>query len=271
MVTVKMKITGGINLRIALTTFRTIFAIIAIVFIVYFIVSLFAGLDKLSCISGLLLSLWVMCVSIKPIYVFIKDLCFKTGFTHILFVIVNVCFIIFAAYGALVSGAMAICASQAPAENSTAVVLGAQVKPWGPSTILRGRINAAEKYLNENPDACAVLTGGKGDDEPISEAQSMFDTLKEKGIDPERLYQEDKATNTTENFKYSLEIIKENGLNENIAIVTDSFHQLRARIICMQLGIKQNVGAVSADTSLKYLPVFAVREWFALPYQVLFR
>lgn len=92
-------------MRIALTTFRTIFAIIAIVFIVYFIVSLFAGLDKLSCIAGLLLSLWVMCVSIKPIYTFIKDLCCKTGFTHILFVIVNVCFIIFAAYGALVSGA----------------------------------------------------------------------------------------------------------------------------------------------------------------------
>lgn len=258
-------------MKIALTVLRSVFAIIAIVFIIYFIVSLVAGLDKLACVAGLLLSIWVMCVSIKPIYTSIKDLCFKTGFTHILFVIVNVCFIIFAAYGALVTGAMAFCASQAPTENSTAVVLGAQVKPWGPSTILRGRINAAEVYLNENPDSCAVLTGGKGDDEPMSEAQSMYETLTEMGVDSNRLYQEDKATNTTENFKYSLEIIKENGLNEDIAIVTDSFHQLRARIICMQLGIKQNVGAVSADTSLKYLPVFAVREWFALPYQVLFR
>lgn len=258
-------------MKIALTAVRSIFAVIAIVFIIYFIVSLVAGLDKLACVAGLLLSIWVMCVSIKPIYAFIKDLCFKTTFTHILFVIVNVCFIIFAVYGVLVTGAMAFCASQAPAENSTAVVLGAQVKPWGPSTILRGRINAAEQYLNENPGAYAVLTGGKGDDEPMSEAQSMFDTLKEKGIDPKRLYQEDKATNTTENFEYSLEIIKEYELNEDLAIVTDSFHQLRARIICMQLGLKQNIGAVSADTSLKYLPVFAVREWFALPYQVLFR
>lgn len=258
-------------MKIVLTAVRSVFAVIAIVFIIYFLVSLIAGLDKLACVAGILLSAWVMCVSIKPIYNFIKELCLKTGFTHVLFVIVNVCFIAFAVYGALVTGAMVICASQAPAENSTAVVLGAQVKPWGPSTILRGRINAAEEYLNENPDACAVLSGGKGDDEPMSEAQSMYETLTKKGIDPDRLYQEDMATNTTENFEYSLEIIKENGLDEDLAVVTDGFHQLRARIICMQLGIKQNVGAVNADTSLKYLPVYIVREWFALPYQVLFR
>lgn len=258
-------------MKIALTTIRSVVAVAAIVFLIYFIISLIAGLDKLACVAGLLLSIWMLCVSIKPIYSFVKELCLKSGFTHILFVAVNVCFIIFAVYGALVTGAMAVCACQSPAENSTAVVLGAQVKPWGPSTILRGRINAAEKYLNENPDACAVLTGGKGDDEPMSEAQSMYETLTDMGTVSDRLYQENKATNTTENFKYSLEIIKENGLNEDIAIVTDNFHQLRARIICMQLGIKQNVGAVNADTSLKYLPVFAVREWFALPYQVLFR
>lgn len=57
----------------------------------------------------------------------------------------------------------------------------------------------------------------------------------------------------------------------NIAIVTDGFHQLRVRIIARQLGIKENVGAVNSDTSLLYLPTFTVREWFALPYQVLFR
>ena len=267
----KQKQEADLDMKIVCTTLRTVLAVIAIIFIIYFAVSLIVGLDRLACVAGLLLSIWVMCVSIKPIYAFIKDLCFKTGFTHILFTVVNVCFIIFAVYGALISGAMAFCASSAPAENATAVVLGAQVKPWGPSAILRGRINAAEKYLNENPDTCAVLTGGKGDDEPMSEAQSMFETLREKGIEENRLYLEDKATNTTENFEYSLEIIKENGLNEDLAIVTDGFHQLRARIICIQLGIKQNVGAVSADTSIKYLPVFAVREWFALPYQVLFR
>lgn len=258
-------------MKIALTAIRSVFAIIAIVFIVYFIVALITGLDKLACGAGLLLSAWIMCVSIKPIYAYIKDLCFKTGFTHVLFVAVNVCFIIFAVYGAIVTGAMVITASQAPAEKSTAVVLGAQVKPWGPSSILRGRIDAAEKYLNENPDSYAVLTGGQGDDEPISEAQSMYETLTEMGIDSKRLYQEYKAVNTTENFEYSLKIIEENGLNEDLAIVTDGFHQLRARIICMQLGIKQNVGAINADTSFRYLPVFAVREWFALPYQVLFR
>ena len=68
-----------------------------------------------------------------------------------------------------------------------------------------------------------------------------------------------------------MEIIEENGLNSDIAVVTDGFHQLRVRIIAAQLGIEGDVGAVNSDTSLMYLPTFAVREWFALPYQILFR
>ena len=54
---------------------------------------------------------------------------------------------------------------QAPPENSTAIVLGAQVKPWGPSVILRGRIDAAKSYLDDSPNANAVLSGGQGSDE----------------------------------------------------------------------------------------------------------
>ncbi len=257
--------------RFILNIIRTIFAIISIIFIIYFGFSIACGLLNIGSLAGLLLSLWVMCVCIKPFHRGIRRFCKKHLLTHILFRFVNVCFIIFAVYGAVVTGAMVYCANLTPAENSTAVVLGAQVKSWGPSTMLAGRIDAAENYLAQNPDSCAVLTGGRGDDEPMSEAQSMYDNLVSDGIEHSRLYMEDKATNTTENIEYSLKIIDDNNLNEDIAVVTDGFHQLRVQIIAKQLGLKQNVGAVSADTSIRYLPVFAVREWFALPYQVIFR
>lgn len=257
--------------RFVLNIIRSVLAIISIVFVIYFCVCMACGLLNIGSLAGLLFSLWVMCLCIKPLHRNIRSFCKRHLLTRILFRLVNICFIILAVYGAVVTGAMVYCANLAPTENATAVVLGAQVKSWGPSVILQGRIDTAEAYLAQHPDSCAVLTGGKGEDEPMSEAQSMYEALVSDGIEQKRLYLEDKATNTTENIDFSLEIIEENSLSEDIAVVTDGFHQLRVQIIAKQLGLKQNVGAVSADTSIRYLPVFAVREWFALPYQVLFR
>lgn len=257
--------------RVIFNLIRTIFAVLSVIFFVLFAAPMAGNIINPGNIAGVLLCVWVFCICVKPVHRFIRRHCCRHLLTKILYRVVNFCFIAFSIYGILVTGAMIYCASQAPAQNATAVVLGAQVKKSGPSVMLQGRINAADKYLEENPEAYAVLTGGQGSDEPISEAQSMFDTLKDQGIDSKRLYMEDKATNTTENIKYSLEIIKQYDLNDDIAVVTDGFHQLRVRIIARQLGIKQNVGAVNSDTSFWYLPTFTVREWFALPYQVLFR
>ena len=73
------------------------------------------------------------------------------------------------------------------------IVLGAQVTENGPSMMLTGRINSAVRYLQENPDAKAVLTGGQGSNEQMSEAQAMYNCIDEAGISPDRLYIEDKA------------------------------------------------------------------------------
>ena len=162
-------------------------------------------------------------------------------------------------------------ACQPPAENATAVVLGAQIKDSGPSVMLWGRINSAEKYLESNENVFAVLSGGQGDDEPMSEAQAMKKILEDKGIETQRLYMEDKSTNTTENMKFSMQIIEENNLNNDLAVVTDSFHQLRVRIIARLLGIEGEIGSINSDTRFIYLPTFAVREWCAIPNQILFR
>lgn len=257
--------------KIVLLIIRTVFAILSIIFFVLFVFPMASNIINPGNIAGIALCVWVFCICVAPLHREIRGFFCKRKFTKFLYRAVNFCFIAFAVYGAIVTAAMAVCAFQAPAENATAVVLGAQVKPWGPSVMLMGRINAADEYLEQNEGACAVLTGGQGSDEPVSEAQSMYDTLVDKGVDSSRLYKEDRATNTTENIKYSMEIIESENLNQDLAVVTDGFHQLRVRIIAAQQGIKGNVGAINSDTSFKYLPTFTVREWFALPYQVLFR
>ena len=250
---------------------RIIGIAVAVVFLGFFVIPMTHGIINPGNIAGTFLCLWLLCVLIPPVHGAIKAFCFKHLFTKIVFCVVNIGFIAFAVYGAIVTSAMVWATCQAPPENSTAIVLGAQVKPWGPSVILSGRIDAAKSYLDDSPNANAVLSGGQGSDEIMSEAQCMYNVLTESKIDSSRLYMEDKSTNTTENIRNSMTIIEDNNLNTDITIVTDGFHQLRARIICSQLGIKGNVGAVSSDTRLLYVPTYAVREWFALPFQLLFR
>ena len=184
----------------------------------------------------------------------------------------NVCAAVFVVYAVTVSALMAYATLSPAPTDATAVVLGAQVKPWGPSINLQQRIDAAEKYLRANPDSKAVLSGGKGDDEHISEAECMYEVLTDCGIDAGRLYKEDNSKNTQQNIKYSFEIIKEKELNESLAIVTDSFHQLRARLIVRKQGISTPVGAVNAHNGkigiINY-PTYFVREWIAIPVEIL--
>ncbi len=257
--------------KILLLIVRTLFAILSVIFFALFVIPMFGNIINPGNVAGAALCVWVFCICVAPLHRAIKELFCKRKITKFIYYAVNFCFIAFSIYGAVVTGAMAVCAAQAPAENATAVVLGAQVKPWGPSVMLMDRIEAAAAYLEQNPNAAAVLTGGQGSDEPMSEAQSMYETLVRMGIDKNRLYKEDEAVNTTENIKFSMEIIEREDLNGNIAITTDGFHQLRARIIAAQQGVKGSVGAINSDTNFLYLPTFTVREWFALPYQLLFR
>ena len=253
------------------TIIRSIITILSVIFAAFMILPMGQGIVNIGNLSGLALCVWLFCVCVAPIHRSLRSLFCRRKFTKFLYRFVNTCFIIFAVYGTIVTSLMVWAALQPPAENATAVVLGAQVKPWGPSAVLYGRISGAKNYLDEHKNANAVLSGGQGGDEPTSEAKCMYDCLGELGIDQSRLYMEDRSTNTKENIKNSLQVIEDNGLNSDLAIATDFYHQLRVRIIMKQLGRSENVGAVNSDTSIIYLPVFTVREWFALPNQILFR
>lgn len=256
----------------AFKIFRIIIAVIAAVFLATFLSAFAAGIVNIGNISGGLLCLWLIFVfGARGKYKAVKAGLKKKALGKIALYSINFCFTAFLCYGLIVTGLMTFVCAQKPTENATAVVLGAQVTENGPSMILSGRIDSALKYLQGNPDAKAVLTGGKGSNEPVSEAQAMYDGLVKAGISPDRLYIEDKAINTAENISFSEEIIRANGLNEDMAVVTDGFHQLRAHIIAGQQKVSGSVGSVNADTFPLFAPTFAVREWFALPNQVLFR
>ncbi|MEE0264928.1 MAG: YdcF family protein [Acutalibacteraceae bacterium] len=152
--------------------------------------------------------------------------------------------------------------------NSTLVVLGCQVKGNRPSKSLKRRLDTACKFLIENKDICCVVSGGKGSDELISEADCMYSYLVDKGISPQRIFKESTSTNTEENLVNSARLIKTNALPHNIIITTDFYHQLRANIIARRHHIKTS-GALSCVPSAKFAILFTLRELIAIPHEIL--
>ena len=150
------------------------------------------------------------------------------------------------------------------------LVLGAKVNPNGPSLSLKNRINAAYDYLVAHPDSIAILSGGQGPDEYISEAQCMFEQLTAMGIPESRLWLEDQATSTWENFTFSCTLLEEKigAVPEKIAVVTSEYHLFRAGLFAKRLGL--TFLGVPARTTLPVLKVnYFIREAVAVWYHLL--
>ena len=145
------------------------------------------------------------------------------------------------------------------------LVLGAKVKPWGPSLSLGNRIDAAYDYLTAHPDTIAILSGGQGKDEPTTEALCMFQELTAMGIDESRLWMEDQSTSTWENLKFTLALIQEKtgSTPDTMALVTSEYHLFRAGLFADRLGLE--IRGVPAATTLFSLKInYFIREAVAV-------
>ncbi len=120
------------------------------------------------------------------------------------------------------------------------VVLGARVNGTSPSVSLTDRIEAAYEYLTEHPSVIAVLSGGQGEDEEIAESHCMYQELVARGIDPDRLWQENQSTSTWENLKFSLNLIEEKTGKrpEKIGLLSSEYHLFRAGLFARDCGVE---------------------------------
>ena len=154
-------------------------------------------------------------------------------------------------------------------KSNYVIVLGAGVNGNVPSRPLRERLEAAKAYLEEHPQAVAVLTGGQGSHENISEAQCMYNWLTEKGISPDRLRMEDKATSTEENLRFSLDLIEEETGNrpETATVISNEYHLARATLYAQNEGIEAEVYPAKTSHPMDLFNMF-LREipavWYAL-------
>ncbi len=153
-------------------------------------------------------------------------------------------------------------ANDAPPEDATVVLLGCQVVGETPSLILADRCDKAIEYLNTHPNAKCIATGGVGNRATISEAQAAFNYMTARGIAPERILLEEQATNTSENLRFSAEIMEEQGLSKTVAIVSDDFHQWRGAYFAKKNGLTPY--AIGCTTRLSMAPGYWAREVAAM-------
>lgn len=145
--------------------------------------------------------------------------------------------LVVAVTGGIIAGA---CAGEPDGEYAYIVVLGAGVNGRTPSLSLRNRLDAAYAYLEAHPQAVCVASGCQGSGEDISEAACMYDYLTEKGIAPERIWQEDRARNTRENLAFSLDLIeaRTGSRPEEIGLVSSEYHLYRAGLFAAAQGVR---------------------------------
>lgn len=164
------------------------------------------------------------------------------------------------------------------------IVLGARIDGTQPSISLKKRLNKALEYAENNPNTILVLSGGRGRDEPVSEAKVMYDYLEFNGIPRDQLLMEPKSRNTKENIAFSEGVIERHeqwkaavlrGASQDdyldkreedpvkIGIITSNFHLLRAEGIARKQGIAEIHGIAAPGDPVMALHLW-VRECFAV-------
>lgn len=157
-------------------------------------------------------------------------------------------------------------------DEKVVIVLGAGLRRDKPSLLLRYRLDKALEFAQAHPDTLVITTGGQGRDEWVPEGQAMRDYLIEKGLDPERVIAENASTSTEENFAFSLELMRQYGLDENtpIAYVSNAFHCYRAGRYAQRAGFTTVTSLPAATPWRSVLPCY-LREALALAYYWVFK
>jgi len=148
------------------------------------------------------------------------------------------------------------------------IILGCSIsKTGGLLPLIKGRVSSAIKYAWDQEIASGkalkyVPSGGKGNDEIMSEGSAMELFLLSHGAEPYEVFPERESRNTYENFKLSKEIIFAQNPDAKVAFATTNYHMLRSGMLAHKLGME--VEGIASSTKWYFWPNGFAREVIAI-------
>lgn len=140
----------------------------------------------------------------------------------------------------------------------TIIVLGCALRDGRPSSLLRYRLERAERVARRTPGPAAVICcGGVGEDGGPSEAEVMGDWLRDRGIADVRL--EPHSTSTLENLANARPMVD----HGPVTVVTSDFHVFRTGSLARRAG-NADWRVEGSPTPPQYWATSMLREFLAL-------
>jgi uncharacterized SAM-binding protein YcdF (DUF218 family) len=138
---------------------------------------------------------------------------------------------------------------------------GRQIPPLLASRLDRGRA-VYQALAARGSDPVLIVSGGKGSDERVAEADAMAGYLATRGFPADRIEREDQSANTEENLAYSQAIMDRLRPGATCVIVTSNYHVFRTAMIARRIGVRGQV--TGARTAGYYWPSATLREFAAV-------
>jgi uncharacterized SAM-binding protein YcdF (DUF218 family) len=147
------------------------------------------------------------------------------------------------------------------------VVLGSGLNGDRVPPLLAGRLDRGLRVYQalarrRQADPVVIVSGGKGSDERISEAEAMARYLIDRGLPEDSVVREDQSRTTEENLTFSQAIMARSRPGYRCIIVTSNYHVFRTAIIARRLRVNGQV--TGARTAGYYWPSAMLREFAAV-------
>jgi len=145
-----------------------------------------------------------------------------------------------------------------------ALVLGGGLRGEKILPTLQFRLDKCINYLQQNPKALIIVSGGKGISESIAESVAMKRYLVAKGVSANQIVEESQSKNTRQNMQYSkvlLDSLFSSG-NYSVVCITSDFHSYRAGKLSKKANL--TVTHYNAKTVWYLYPVAYCRETLSI-------
>ena len=131
------------------------------------------------------------------------------------------------------------------------------------STLLRQRLDKAiEVYKKDPTPPMMIPSGGKGEDESLSESAAMAEYLVEHGVRIEDVLLENNSMNTMQNLQFCKKIIDSREGRKYTALVSSNYHVYRCLSYCRKIGLECT--GIGSRVAGYYWPSALIREFIAI-------